>query len=276
METQKILAAAILVYGAVYALCLCRSAWKNRCGVQAEKGRFWQLSLGEAVVFFFTTMGFPDFILNTLLFQKCGWVEDKRLPGTLVASSVFAGAVIAFSYLRGGEALSLSGVENHLVADGMESIIRVLEDLEDEKYDQIDFVELRACPGGCLGGSLQLENPYIARTKLKRMQRTVAGTVNRLAGGIPTEMLWDTDLTYAPVLELGATRGERFERYNRMQTILKTLPGLDCGACGAPSCEALAEDVVRGTGQVTDCVLLRCRQLEARLKARERKGGAGE
>ena len=176
----------------------------------------------------------------------------------------------------GGEALSLSGVENHLVADGMESIILVLEDLEDEKYDQIDFVELRACPGGCLGGSLQLENPYIARTKLKRMQRTVAGTVNRLAGGIPTEMLWDTDLTYAPVLELGATRGERFERYNRMQTILKTLPGLDCGACGAPSCEALAEDVVRGTGQVTDCVLLRCRQLEARLKAKERKGGAGE
>ena len=73
------------------------------------------------------------------------------------------------------------------------------------------------------------------------MQRTVAGAVNRLSGGIPTEMLWDTDLTYAPVLELGATRSERFERYNRMQTILKTLPGLDCGACGAPSCEALAE-----------------------------------
>src|SRR5699024_1958814 len=98
----------------------------------------------------------------------------------------------------------------------------------------------------------------------------------RLSGGVPTEMLWDTDLTYAPVLELGATRGERFERYNRMQTILKTLPGLDCGACGAPSCEALAEDVVRGAAQVSDCVLLRCRQLEARLRSKERKGGAGE
>jgi len=61
-----------------------------------------------------------------------------------------------------------------------------------------------------------------------------------------------------------------------MQTILKTLPGLDCGACGAPSCEALAEDVVRGVGQVTDCVLLRCRQLEARLRTKERKGGTGE
>lgn len=107
MEAQKILAWAILAYGVVYALCLCRSAWKDRSGVRTEKEKFWQLSLGEAVVFFFTTMGFPDFILNTLLFQKCGWVEDKRLPGTLVASSVFAGAVIAFSYLRGGETLSL-------------------------------------------------------------------------------------------------------------------------------------------------------------------------
>ena len=175
----------------------------------------------------------------------------------------------------GGEALGLSGVENHLVADGMENITRVLEDLEDEKYDQIDFVELRACAGGCLGGVLQLENPYIARTKLKRMQRTVAGTVNRLNGGVPTGMLWDTDLTYAPVLELGATRGERFERYNRMQAICKALPGLDCGACGAPSCEALAEDVVRGLAQVTDCALLRCRQLEALLAKQERAAGEG-
>ena len=209
----------------------------------------------------------------TEIYPKLLALLDKGGTPPHRASAGAAGLAWAAS---GGEALCLTGVENHLVADGMESIIRVLEDLEDEKYDQIDFVELRACPGGCLGGSLQLENPYIARTKLKRMQRTVAGTVNRLTGSIPTEMLWDTDLTYAPVLELGATRGERFERYNRMQTILKTLPGLDCGACGAPSCEALAEDVVRGTGQVTDCVLLRCRQLEARLKARERKGGAGE
>ena len=174
----------------------------------------------------------------------------------------------------GGESAALLR-DRYLAADGIEDVIRVLEDLEDEKYDQIDFVELRACPGGCLGGSLQLENPYIARTKLKRMQRTVAGTVNRLNVGVPTGMLWDTDLTYAPVLELGATRGERFERYNRMQAICKALPGLDCGACGAPSCEALAEDVVRGLAQVTDCALLRCRQLEALLAKQERAAGEG-
>ena len=176
----------------------------------------------------------------------------------------------------GGEAHGLPGVENHLVADGMENITRVLEDLEDEKYDRIDFVELRACSGGCLGGVLQPENPYIARTKLRAMQRTVGNRETPLEGDIPPEMLWDTDLTYAPVLELGATQGERFERYNRMQTLRKALPGLDCGACGAPTCEALAEDVVRGIAQITDCALLRCRQLEARLGALEKQGGREE
>lgn len=37
----------------------------------------------------------------------------------------------------------------------------------------------------------------------------------------------------------------RFERYNQMEEILAELPGLDCGSCGAPTCAALAEDVVR-------------------------------
>ena len=32
------------------------------------------------------------------------------------------------------------------------------------------------------------------------------------------------------------------------------LPGLDCGSCGAPSCRALAEDIVRGIAIESDCV----------------------
>ena len=32
------------------------------------------------------------------------------------------------------------------------------------------------------------------------------------------------------------------------------LPGLDCGTCGAPTCRALAEDIVRGSATLHDCV----------------------
>ena len=31
-------------------------------------------------------------------------------------------------------------------------------------------------------------------------------------------------------------------------------PGLDCGSCGAPSCHALAEDIVRGEASEHDCI----------------------
>ena len=149
----------------------------------------------------------------------------------------------------GGEAAGLVSTDSYLAADGIENVIRVLEDLEDEKYQNLDFVELNACAGGCVGGVLQVENPYIAKAKIKR------------------EMLWDTDLTYQPVLELGGTRSERFARYSRMEEILSQLPGLDCGSCGAPTCAALAEDMVRGQACVDDCTVLMRRRMEAVLRA---------
>ena len=166
----------------------------------------------------------------------------------------------------GGESAALLN-DRYLAADGIENVIRVLEDLEDEKYRDLDFVELDACAGGCVGGVLQVENPYIAKAKIKRLRRYVPVSKNHLSGSIPTEMLWDTDLTYAPVLELGGTRTERFERYNQMEEILAELPGLDCGSCGAPTCAALAEDVVRGKAAVNDCTVLMRRRMEAVLKA---------
>ena len=45
-----------------------------------------------------------------------------------------------------------------------------------------------------------------------------------------------------------------FEKMEKMREIRESLPGIDCGACGAPSCAALAEDIVRGSALITDCV----------------------
>ena len=90
---------------------------------------------------------------------------------------------------------------------------------------------------------------------------------NHLDRSIPPAMLWDADLEYAPVLELGGTRAESFARYGQLQKIVEQLPGLDCGSCGAPTCRALAEDVVRGHAAVDDCVVLLRRRMEAVLQA---------
>ena len=47
---------------------------------------------------------------------------------------------------------------------------------------------------------------------------------------------------------------ESFTRLNQVERLCKKFPGLDCGSCGAPTCKALAEDIVRGQASEKDCV----------------------
>ncbi len=151
-----------------------------------------------------------------------------------------------------GEASALL-TDNYLAADGIENVIRVLEDLEDEKFGNLDFIELNACNGGCVGGVLTVENPYIARTKLKRLRKYLPVSLNHI-NRIPEEMKWDCDLEYSPILKLDEDFKTAMVKMNEMEEIEASLPGLDCGSCGAPSCKALAEDVVRGFASIDDCI----------------------
>ena len=64
------------------------------------------------------------------------------------------------------------------------------------------------------------------------------------------------------------------KKLETLERINKDLPGLDCGACGAPSCRALAEDIVRGNAYETDCIFKlreRVRDLAAQMKELEEK-----
>lgn len=167
----------------------------------------------------------------------------------------------------GGEAAGLLSTDAYLAADGIENVIRVLEDLEDGKLGHLEFVELDACAGGCVGGVLQVENPYIAKTKIKTLRRYMPVSLNHLDGSPAASMRWDKDLEYQPVMELGKTKQESFTKYAELEDILRELPGLDCGSCGAPTCEAFAEDVVRGNAVMDDCVVLMRRKMEAVLAA---------
>ena len=42
----------------------------------------------------------------------------------------------------------------------------------------------------------------------------------------------------------------------QMKKIEKSLPGINCSACGAPSCAALAEDIVRGEAGTDACLFI--------------------
>lgn len=154
----------------------------------------------------------------------------------------------------GGESSGLLS-ENYLAADGIENVIRVLEDLEDQKFANLEFVELNACNGGCVGGVLTVENPYVAETKLKRLRKYMPVARNHLMEQPADSFIpWTSDIQYEPVFRLGDTMQESFIRLNQVERLCKKLPGLDCGSCGAPTCKALAEDIVRGDAKETDCV----------------------
>lgn len=153
----------------------------------------------------------------------------------------------------GGEAYALLN-DRYLAADGIENVIKVLEDLEDQKYSDLDFVELNACSAGCVGGVLTVENPYIAKAKLKRIRKYLPVSCNRIGDNIPAYVKFDTPLEYEPVMELDPDVSVAMAKLSELQKIASTFQGIDCGACGAPSCKALAEDVVRGYATPDDCI----------------------
>ncbi len=153
----------------------------------------------------------------------------------------------------GGEASGLFS-ENYLAADGIENVIRVLEDLEDEKFDNLQFVELNACNGGCVGGVLTVENPYVAEVKLKRLRKYMPVARSHMEESTKEFVPWTTKVEFEPVFRLGDNVMESFSRLERVERLCRRLPGLDCGSCGAPTCKALAEDIVRGEASERDCV----------------------
>lgn len=155
----------------------------------------------------------------------------------------------------GGEAGGLLS-DNYLAADGIENVIRVLEDLEDQKFaSNLEFIELNACNGGCVGGVLTVENPYVAKVKMKHLRKYMPVACNHMASaGEPDNAYWTQDVEYEPVFRLGSNRRESIAKMAKVEELCEKFPGLDCGSCGAPTCKALAEDIVRGEAREHDCI----------------------
>ncbi len=167
----------------------------------------------------------------------------------------------------GGEAEGLT-TKSHLSADGIANVIKVLEDLEDEKISELDFIELNACSGGCVGGVLQVENPYVAKTRLNLLTKKANEKFLEVDKEIFDDVFTDKKVKYEPVFKLGNTLNDSLLKLSEVEDIYQRLPGLDCGACGAPTCKALAEDVVRGLATENDCMHI----LREYVKQIEEKG----
>ncbi|MBR3235354.1 MAG: 4Fe-4S dicluster domain-containing protein [Atopobiaceae bacterium] len=159
----------------------------------------------------------------------------------------------------GGEATALFNDE-YLAADGIENIINVLEQIENGNIPKVKFIELDACTAGCVGGVLTVQNPYIAKTRLQSLRRFLPVSTNFLSPEeqeyIPELYLFDELPEYEPMTQLSRSMAESMRMMADIQRLRDLLPGIDCGACGAPGCRAMAEDIVKGVARLEDCMIL--------------------
>ncbi len=163
----------------------------------------------------------------------------------------------------GGESTAIFN-ESYLAADGIENVIEVLDKLENGDFPSLEFVELNACPGGCVGGVLAIQNPFIAKARLQSLRRYLPVSENFVKadeGYIPENFLFDDLPNYHPISRLSDSMAESMRMLSDIQRIKGELPGLDCGSCGAPTCRALAEDIVKGQTSIDKCLIKKCKDL---------------
>ncbi len=156
----------------------------------------------------------------------------------------------------GGESTAILN-DRYLAADGIENCIRVLDQIDSADITNLDFVELNACSGGCVGGAMTVANPYIAQARLQSLKRYLPVSPNRPASDwIPDKNFHEKEVEYNPYSLLSSDRKTAMRMMSDIEAIAKALPGLDCGSCGAPNCTAFAEDVVKCESRADECTVI--------------------
>lgn len=157
----------------------------------------------------------------------------------------------------GGEGTAAK-VYNLVAVDGIENVITILERAENNKLD-VDFIECLACVNGCLGGPLTVENSFVATNRMGKIKQYVAtkGQTRQLPiTERPIKLKWDHPLAAKKLQKLDDNMIKALEKMERIETLFETLPKIDCGSCGAPTCHAFAEDVIRGHADEADCIFM--------------------
>ncbi len=206
--------------------------------------------------------------ISDIYFNLLNVMRREKAPAQISQSGM-----IGISWATSGGESSAIFNDKYLAADGIENVNRVLDQLDNGNISTLEFIELNACPGGCVGGAMAVENPFVAKARLQTLRRYLPVSQNFLDEEhkeyIPEAYLFEELPTYRPIQRLSDNFGESLRMMSDIQKIRSGLPGIDCGACGAPNCRAFAEDIVRGNAERSGCVVERRRLLEEELNQKQ-------
>lgn len=189
------------------------------------------------------------------------------LPHVVSIREKFSEEQISEDFIFSTGWASLGGVtravnmRNWLAVSGIDHVMRIFDDIENSRLNNVDFVEAMTCMLGCIGGAYNVENPYLARANsIKQSQRYEScirledeDIAKKLEEGYfrlenpvlprPTKY-FDTDLETS------------IKRMKESERVYQKLPKIDCGCCGAPTCKTFADDFALGEAKLTDCIFL--------------------
>ena len=209
----------------------------------------------------------PDHIAASITFRELNdWLLEEGVdltylpaegpsgfePEEAVSGAIYPidGGMVA-GINRGGEVAHV----NFMSFSGMEAVRATLDGLQQWQPDRPVFVELMACPGGCLNGPGALEGPSVAMRQgcvldqMRRKENTHSAHHELQA---PTNI----ELRYAQghVPPHGSYSPAEIDEALRAVGKQSARDELNCGGCGYDSCREFAMAMLDGKAEQNMCV----------------------
>lgn len=167
--------------------------------------------------------------------------------------------------LTNGEASQAEG--RSLAIDEVHNVIEFLEKLENEEVSEIDFLELRACDESCAGGVLTTANRFLTVERLRNLASRAGNkveddstssikSITEYNDYIQRHIRLSEEIKPRSMYKLDEDMAKAMRKMQRARKIMCYLPGVDCGLCGAPSCQSLAEDIVQQKATISQCIFV--------------------
>lgn len=152
-------------------------------------------------------------------------------------------------------------MENWLAVSGLDHVMKIFDDIENSRLRKVDFVEAMACMLGCIGGTFNVENPYVARTNSIKQRGKYEERIKIDDKDIDRKLkegyyFLENPILPRPTKYFDTDLETSIKRMKERDRVYQKLRQIDCGCCGAPTCMAFAEDFVRGEVELTDCIFL--------------------
>ena len=148
----------------------------------------------------------------------------------------------------------------------MANTIQVFDDIEKGRLRNVDFIEAHSCWGGCTGGNLTVANVYMTLSRfhsiISSLPEVDPATEAEIERRFPLEdFALERPIRPRPVRGFGGSLRERVKMIQDAEATLASLPGLNCGLCGAPTCKDLARDISIGDAAKRDCLFFSAERL---------------